>query len=253
MKSLMLKAAKAAGKVVLKNYGKVGKIRLKAPRSIVTKVDILSEQTIVKTISKKFPEHNFITEESDFIDKKSKFTWIIDPIDGTTNFVSGIPNFAVSIALAKNNSVVMGVVYNPYTQDMYIAEKGKGSYLNNKRLKVSTKKRFDECVLGFSLPSDIGLSKKSLSILSRNYGTFRALRNTGSAALNLCYVADKKFDMYFTLNLHSWDVAAAKLVVEEAGGKTTNIHNKKWTIEDRSIIGSNKIIHNKFIRLLKLI
>ena len=253
MKSLMLKAAKAAGKVVLKNYGKVGKIRLKAPRSIVTKVDILSEQTIVKTISKKFPEHNFITEESDFIDKKSKFTWIIDPIDGTTNFVSGIPNFAVSIALAKNNSVVMGVVYNPYTEDMYIAEKGKGSYLNNKRLKVSTKKRFDECVLGFSLPSDIGLSKKSLSILSRNYGTFRALRNTGSAALNLCYVADKKFDMYFTLNLHSWDVAAAKLVVEEAGGKTTNIHNKKWTIEDRSIIGSNKIIHNKFIRLLKLI
>ena len=253
MKSLMLKATKAAGKVVLKNYGKVGKIRLKAPRSIVTKVDILSEQTIVKTISKKFPEHNFITEESDFIDKKSKFTWIIDPIDGTTNFVSGIPNFAVSIALAKNNSVVMGVVYNPYTEDMYIAEKGKGSYLNNKRLKVSTKKRFDECVLGFSLPSDIGLSKKSLSILSRNYGTFRALRNTGSAALNLCYVADKKFDMYFTLNLHSWDVAAAKLVVEEAGGKTTNIHNKKWTIEDRSIIGSNKIIHNKFIRLLKLI
>ena len=253
MKSLMLKAAKAAGKVVLKNYGKVGKIRLKAPRSIVTKVDILSEQTIVKTISKKFPEHNFITEESDFIDKKSKFTWIIDPIDGTTNFVSGIPNFAVSIALAKNNSVVMGVVYNPYTEDMYIAEKGKGSYLNNKRLKVSTKKRFDECVLGFSLPSDIGLSKKSLSILSRNYGTFRALRNTGSAALNLCYVADKKFDMYFTLNLHSWDVAAAKLVVEEAGGKTTNIHNKKWTIEDRSIVGSNRIIHNKFIRLLKLI
>jgi len=253
MKSLMLKAAKAAGKVVLKNYGKVGKIRLKAPRSIVTKVDILSEQTIVNTISKKFPKHNFLTEESDFIDNKSKFTWIIDPIDGTTNFVSGIPNFAVSIALAKNNSVVMGVVYNPYTQDMYIAEKGKGSYLNNKRLKVSTKKRFDECVLGFSLPSDIDLSKKSLSILSRNYGTFRALRNTGSAALNLCYVADKKFDMYFTLNLHSWDVAAAKLVVEEAGGKTTNIHNKKWTIEDRSIVGSNRIIHNKFIRLLKLI
>ena len=253
MKSLMLKAAKAAGKVVLKNYGKVGKIRLKAPRSIVTKVDILSEQTIVKIISKKFPKHNFITEESEFIDNKSKFTWIIDPIDGTTNFVSGIPNFAVSIALAKNNSVVMGVVYNPYTEDMYIAEKGKGSYLNNKRLKVSTKKRFDECVLGFSLPSDIGLSRKSLSILGRNYGTFRALRNTGSAALNLCYVADKKFDLYFTLNLHSWDVAAAKLVVEEAGGKTTNIHNKKWTIEDRSIVGSNRIIHNKFIRLLKLI
>lgn len=253
MKSLMLKAAKAAGKVILENYGKIDKLKFKAPRSIVTKADILSEQTIVKTIRKKFPEHNFLTEESDFIDKKSKFTWIIDPIDGTTNFVSGIPNFAVSIALAKNNSVVMGVVYNPCTDEIYLAEKGKGSYLNNKRLKVSTKKKFKECVLGFSLPSDIGISRKSLSILSRNYGTFRALRNSGSAALNLCYVADKRFDLYFTLNLNSWDVAAAKLVVEEAGGKTTNTHNKKWTIEDRNIVGSNRIIHNKFIRLLKLI
>lgn len=251
MKSLMLKAAKSAGKVILKNYRKPGKIRLKAPRSLVTKADILSEQIIIKTIRKKFPRHNFLTEESDFIDNKSKFTWVIDPIDGTTNFVSGIPQFAVSIALAKNNDIVMGVVYNPYTDDIYLAEKGKGSYLNNKRLRVSTKKLFKESILGFSLPSDIGIARKSLSILGRNYGTFRALRNSGSAALNLCYVADKKFDLYFTRNLNSWDIAAAKLVVEEAGGKTTNIDNNKWDINDKNIVGSNRILHNRFIKLLK--
>lgn len=251
MKSTLIKAAEAAGKVVLKNYGNVGKIKLKGPRSLVTKADILSEQIILKTIRKKFPNHSFITEESGRIGKSSKYKWIIDPIDGTTNFASNIPHFAVSIALAKNDEIIMGAVYNPVFCDMYFAEKGKGSFLNDKRLKVSTKNKFSECVLGYSLPSDISLAKKSLAILSRNYGTFRALRNSGSAALNLCYIASRKFDLYFTSKLHDWDVAAAKLIVEEANGKISNLNNKEWSIHDTDIVGSNKILHNKFIKLLK--
>jgi myo-inositol-1(or 4)-monophosphatase len=145
----------------------------------------------------------------------------------------------------------MGVVYNPVTNDMYFAEKGKGAYLNNKKIEVSKKNELQHGLLGFSTPSSIKLGRKSWNILRKSHGSFRAVRNSGSAALNLCYVADRKFDMYFSLNLNAWDVAAAKIIVEEAGGKVTNINNKKWSINDKTIVGSNKILHNKLIKLLK--
>jgi myo-inositol-1(or 4)-monophosphatase len=247
----MIKAAKAAGKVVLKNYENIGNIKFKAPRSLVTKADILSEKTIIGTIRKKLPKHNFITEESGAIKKSSEYTWIVDPIDGTTNFASRIPQFAVSIALAKNNEILMGAVYNPCTKEMFFAEKGKGSYLNNKKLEVSRKNELKHCIFGFSLPHEVSLGKRAFSILRKNYGKFRALRNFGSAALNLCYVADKRFDLYFSLNIKAWDIAAAKLIAEEAGVKVTNINNKKWGINDRTIVASNKILHKRFIKLLK--
>ena len=251
MKSLMLKAAKAAGKVILKNYENIGEIKFKAPRSLVTKADILSEKIIIETIRKKFPDHNFLTEESGSIKNGSEHTWIIDPIDGTTNFVSKIPEFAVSIALAKNDEVLMGVVYNPCTNEMFFAEKGKGSYLNNKKLQVSKKNKLEHCILGFNVASRINLGKKTLGILRKNHGKFRAQRNFGSAALNLCYVADKRFDLYFALDIKAWDIAAAKLIVEEANGKVTNINGQKWNIDDKSIVASNSILHKKFLKLLR--
>jgi len=132
-----------------------------------------------------------------------------------------------------------------------MAVKGKCSYLNDKKLQVSRKSKFKDSVLGFSLPSQVKLARKSLYFLSKNYGTFRALRNSGSAALNLCYIADNKFDLYLSLKLHSWDVAAAKLIVEEAGGKCTNLYDKKWKIKDNNIVASNNILHDKFINLIK--
>ncbi|MDP7243810.1 MAG: inositol monophosphatase family protein [Flavobacteriales bacterium] len=251
MKSLMFKAAKAAGKVILEHYGNIGKLKFKAPRDIVTKADVLSEKIIIETIRSKFPDHGFITEESGSLVRSSEYKWIIDPIDGTINYASKIPEFAVSIALAKNDEILMGVVYNPVTNDMYFAEKGKGAYLNNKKIEVSKKNELRHCLLGFSTPSGIKLGRKSWNILRKSHGSFRAVRNSGSAALNLCYVADRKFDMYFSLNLNAWDVAAAKIIVEEAGGKVTNINNKKWSINDKTVVGSNKILHNKLIKLLK--
>jgi len=250
MKSLIIRAAKEAGKVILKNYDNIGELKFKAPRSIVTKVDLMADKVIIKTIKQRFPDHNFITEETGVIKKNSEYTWIVDPIDGTTNFVSKIPNFAVSIALAKNNEVLMGVVYNPCTNEMFFAEKGKGSYLNDKRLKVSKKNKLKDSMLGFSTPSEIVAARNILSILSKNYGTFRGLRNTGSAAINLCYIAAMKTDLYFTLDINSWDAAAAVLIVEEAGGKVTNSKGKKWSINDRKIIASNGILHKKFMKLL---
>lgn len=251
MKSLMLKAAKEAGKIAMRYYGNPGKLKYKNIRSIVTKADVLSEKKIMGIVSKKFPEHNFLGEESGFTKKNSEYTWIIDPIDGTTNFVSKIPEFVVSIALAKKSEVLMGAVYSPCTKDMYFAEKGKGSYLNGKKLQVSKKSKLNETIATFSLPSNISISKKTLNVLSRSYGTFRGTRNFGSAALNLCYIADRRMDLYFTLDIRPWDAAAAKLIVEEAGGKVTNIKNKIWDVyNDCTLVASNKILHDKFIKIV---
>ena len=251
MKHILLKAAKEAGKIVKAYYGNAGKLGYKNPRSIVTKVDLLSEKKIIDIISKKYPEHNFITEESGSIKKGSEYTWIVDPIDGTTNFVSNIPEFAVSIGLAKNNEIFMGAVYNPCTKEMYFAEKGRGSFLNGKKLGVSRKRTLREAIAAFSLPSNIPISRDTLGILSKNFGAFRGVRNFGSAALTLCYIAEGKMDLYFTLDIKPWDAAAAKLIVEEAGGKVTGISNKKWSIDDKTMAASNKILHNKFIKIIR--
>ena len=251
MKSVLLKAAKEAGKIVKAHYGNAGKLGYKNPRSIVTKVDLLSEKKIIGIISKKYPEHNFITEESGSIKKGSEYTWIIDPIDGTTNFVSGLGNFAVCIALAKKDEVLMGAVYDPCEDSMFFAEKGKGAFLNNKKIKVSSKNNLGECILAFNLPSNVAISKDTLLLLSRIYGEFRGIRNFGSAALNMCYLAQGKFDLYMTKSINSWDVAAAKIIVEESNGKVTNPDGSKWNLDNTQIIASNKILHDKFVKLIR--
>jgi myo-inositol-1(or 4)-monophosphatase len=251
MKQLMLKAAKEAGKIVSGFYGNFGKLRFKDPRNLVTKVDLLSEKKIMDMVRKKFPDHNFITEESGEIEKGSEYTWIIDPIDGTTNFVSEIPQFTVSIALAKNDEVIMGVVYNPCTKDIFFAEKGRGAFLNRKKILVSKKKSLKDCLLSFSMPGEPEIAKKTLFRVGKIYGNLRAVRNFGAATINSCYLAAGKFDLYFAFDIKPWDIAASKLIVEEAGGKVTNLEGKRWSLDDSTIVASNKILHNKFIRLLK--
>ena len=251
MKSLMLKAAKEAGKVILRHYGNYGKLKFKNPRSLLTKVDLLADKKIKEIISKKYPKHNFLTEESGLIKKGSEYTWIIDPIDGTTNFVEGLGNFCVSIALAKQNEIIMGAVYNPCTKDMYFAEKEKGAFLNNKKIRVSNKKYLIESILAFNIPSNVGISRKTLSLLGKIYGSLRGIRNFGSAALNMCYLAEGKFDLYISLSLSAWDAAAAYLVINEANGRVTNIKNEEWKVSDKTCIATNKILHDKFIKLIK--
>lgn len=251
MKPTMLKAVKEASKIILKHYGNHGKLKFKNPRSLLTKVDLLSDKKIKQVISKKFPKHNLLTEESGLTDRGSECTWVIDPIDGTTNFTSEIPFFAVSIALAKNNDVVMGVVYNPCTKELFFAEKGKGAFLNGKRIKSSGKTNMKDALVAFALPSKINLSKKTFSLLSKIFGSVRGVRNPGSASLNMCYVASGKFDLFFTLSLSPWDAAAAYLIAKEAGGKVTNIKNEEWKMPDRTCIATNNALHDKFIKLLR--
>jgi myo-inositol-1(or 4)-monophosphatase len=251
MKSIMYDAALEAGKVILKHYGKIKSLSFKKPRSIVTEADKLSEKKIMEIIETSYPEHNFLTEESGLISKKSNYTWVIDPIDGTTNFVAGIPQFAVSIGLSKNTEILMGLIYNPITKDIYFSERGKGSTLNGKKINVSKKNKLNDCLLGFNLPSTIQTSQKTLKLISRKYGNFLSVRNFGSAALTVCYLAEGKLDAYFSMRISAWDIAAAKLILEEAGGKFTKLDGKTWSLYDRKVAGSNTLLHNNLINILK--
>ncbi len=252
MKQTAIKAAKLAGKVIMKHYGKAGKISFKEnKKSLLTKTDLAAEKAILRTIKNKFPGHNIISEESPMQNKNSEYTWIIDPIDGTTNFIQGISGFCVSIAAAKNNEVVLGVVYNPANEEMFFAEKEKNAFLNNHKIRVSGKNKVSEAMFCFSLPSSAKHAVKSFHQTAKLYPFVRGVRNSGSAAINLCNVACGRYDAYFPLSINSWDVAAGYLIVKEAGGKVTDINGKEWNIDKKHLLATNKKLHNKFLKLLK--
>lgn len=252
MKQTAIKAAKEAGKVIIDNYGKIGEISFKGnKKSLLTKIDLKAEKVIIAIIKKKFPEHNIISEESGNLNKKSEFAWHIDPIDGTTNYAAGIPFFCTSIALAKNNKIVLGVIYNPIMKEFFFAEKDKGAFLNDKKINVSNKKEINDIILGFSLPTNSKVAVKSLYKVAELFPYVRAVRNSGSAALNLCNVASGRYDLWFCKFTDSWDVAAGFLIVEEAGGKVTDLNGEPWDISKDNLIASNKKIHDKFLKLLK--
>ncbi|MBL7054357.1 inositol monophosphatase [Candidatus Woesearchaeota archaeon] len=252
MKQTAIKAAKVAGKVMLDNYGNIGKISFKeSKKSLLTQIDLKSEKAIIETIKKKFPGHNIISEESGTQNQNSEYSWIIDPIDGTTNYAQNIPNFCVSIALAKNKKVILGVVYEPLRKELFFAEKGKGAFLNKKKIKVSDKKNMDDAIFGFSIPSETQVSVNTLHRIAEIFPLVRGIRNSGSAALNLCSVACGRYDSYFSKFINSWDVAAGFLIVEEAGGQVTDLKNKLWDISKKQIAASNKKLHDKVLNLLR--
>ena len=252
MKPTAIKAAKLAGKVIMRNYGKIGKISFKENRrSLLTTSDLKSEKIIIKTIKNKFPGHNIISEESGIENKKSEYSWIIDPVDGTSNFSQGIPFFCASIALAKNNKVILGVVYDPLRNEMFLAERGKGAFLNNKKIKVSDKNNIDDAVINSGISSSSNVSVKSLHKTAELFSYVRGIRILGSAALNLCYIASGRLDAFFSQNIQSWDAAAGFLIIEQAGGKVTDFKGKQWNINKKQLVATNKKLHNKFLRLLK--
>lgn len=251
MKQTAIKAAKLAGKVMIDNYGKIGKVSFKGNKKhLLTEVDLKSEKIIISVIKKKFPKHNIIGEESGVENNDSEHTWIIDPIDGTTNYSQGIPFFCVSIGLAKNDEVILGVIYDPLRNEMFFAEKGKGAFLNNKKIRASNKENVSDAILIFGTPSASKVSVRALHQTAQLFPYVRGIRNTGSAALNLCSVACGRLDIYVTKFINLWDVAAGYLIVKEAGGRVTDLKGKPWVINKKQILATNKKLHNKFLKLL---
>ncbi|MCK4427629.1 MAG: inositol monophosphatase [candidate division Zixibacteria bacterium] len=265
-KKIATQAALKGGEILNEHRGKVKNIGYKDEVNLVTEVDRISEETILQIIKENFPDHAILTEESEeFIpeSKKSKsiYKWIIDPLDGTTNYAHGFPIYCVSIALEKNGEIILGVVYDPNLDELFVAEKGKGAFLSKgssiaedkHKISVSQTTELSQSLLATGFPYDIRKSKiDNLDHFANFYKKAQAVRRGGSAALDLCYLAMGRFDGFWELKLHPWDMAAGKLMVEEAGGKVTDFLGGSFNIYLKEILASNGKIHPQMIEILKL-
>ncbi len=240
-----------AGRYIKKNIGRVKQVRYKSEINIVTEVDRKSEDIIVGAIGKSFPRHDFLGEEGGHKGKKSDFKWIIDPLDGTTNFLHTFPFFCVSIALAHKGDILLGVVYDPTRDELFYAEKEKGAFLDGKRIRVSKIRDIDKAIVATGFAYNVRKSgKTNIRNFTRLLKTAQAVRRAGSAALDLCYVACGRFDGFWEYYLHAWDTAAAARIIEEAGGKITKLDGEKFSIYDKEMLASNSKIHAQMIRAL---
>jgi len=242
-----IKTAKDAGKIMLRYRGKA-KSKFKKDFSIVTEADTAVEKFVRKQIKKEFPSHTIMGEE--FGGKISNgYVWVIDPIDGTTNYARGGSLFSISLGLMKNKKLVCGVVYAPALNELYYASRGKGSFLNGGEIKSSNKKLNESIVsIGFAIRRDIAKGKKIIKLLFPPK-VYR-FRINESAALSLCYVASGKYDACIDPSLNLWDIAAGALIVEEAGGKVSAFSGKVWNPAEKGILASNPRIHKELIRIL---
>lgn len=246
-------AALEAGKVIMSSYGKEHKLRFKTDNSdFATQADFDAEKIIVEIITNNFPDHNIISEEKVRIDNKSSFTWAIDPIDGTVSFASKMPFFAVSIGLLENNQPIVGVIYHVESKDLYWAEKGKGAFLNGKRILVSKTKKLKDAVVGLGIGS-IGRRKDKLNdyffpLLDK----VRFVYILGGGAVTMAFLAKGSLDA-FPNKAWIWDQAAAGIIITEAGGKVSDRFGNPvdWSADRAEFIASNGLIHDELLEALK--
>lgn len=248
-----IQAAFNAGKILIDGFGTDYEITAKPGRqNFVTEFDKASESAIISFIRDQYPSHNFLAEESGFsIQSEDEILWIIDPLDGTTNFAHHIPLFTISIAAYHQNKGLCGVIYQPITQELFIVEKGKGAYLNEKRLQVSATKNLEEAIIIASLPYDIScIPSFNLQNLINIVQKGAVLRNLGSAALALAYIAAGKVDAFWMYNLYPWDLAAGQLLIEEAGGICSHYGDSSFFSSPINILASNSFLHSSLQQTL---
>jgi myo-inositol-1(or 4)-monophosphatase len=248
------KAALLAGGILKENLHGTREITYKGEINLATEMDMRSERTVVEILRASFPDHGIIAEEETYIQAESDFTWIVDPLDGTTNYTHGYPCFSVSIALEQEGVVVLGVVFDPMRDELFSAQKGHGAYLNGKPVRVSGVDRLINSLLATGFPYDRKVSEKNnMDYFHRLLMASQEVRRDGSAALDLCYVACGRFDGFWELKLKSWDVAAGSLVVREAGGMVSNFTGSGFSLHDEEIVASNGGIHGAMLDILRTI
>lgn len=250
-KTIAIKAAKEAGKVLLNNFEKNFEIKTKSKHEIVTKVDLLAEKKILNLIKKHFPEHNILSEEAGKIRNKSNYLWVVDPLDGTTNYSIGNPIFATTLALLYKNEIILGIIYAPFLKKMFIAEKGKGAYCNNKKIHVSNVSKIENSILTFCHGNTDKAIKSALKIYKKFKFIARDIRQLGAASIELAFVSSGKIESIIIPGNNVWDVVAGTLLVREAGGKVTDFKNQKWNIRSKDILASNIKIHKKILTIIK--
>lgn len=251
-KKLAVDTAHKAGRMLSERLGNAGSVEFKGEVDIVTEMDKRAEELIVGAISRAFPKDSILTEEgSNVTGVESQNKWIIDPIDGTTNYAHGFPVFSVSIALESSGVVVLGVVHNPMLDETFVAERGSGAFLNGKRISVSTVSSLGEGLLATGFPYDIRTSRLNNLDHFANFALkAQAIRRAGSAALDLSYVAAGRFDGFWEMKLRAWDVAAAALLIEEAGGTVTDFAGNAFSIYSSECLASNGLIHAGMVEIL---
>ncbi len=255
MLHVAIDAARKGGAFLKQNLGKVKNIERKGgeEKNLVTEIDKGSEAIIIGEIKKHFPSHDILAEESGKTHAaKSDYRWIIDPLDGTTNFTHGFPVFCVSIGLEHKGVLELGVIYDPNTDELFSAERGKGAFLNGKRIRVSQAETLSTSLLVTGFPYNI---KENPHRAVERFVAFlmkaQAVRRMGSAALDLAYVACGRFDGFWEVALHPWDMAAGVLIVEEAGGRVTNFAGKPMDIYNEELLSSNGRIHEEMMEIAR--
>ena len=253
--TVIYNACMKASKSLIRDFGEIEKLQVstKGPADFVTAADKRTEEIIIEELLKAHPKYGILSEEIGEINKENKdYRWIIDPIDGTTNFLHGLPHWAISIALEHKNEIVSAVIYDPCTDEMFISEKGQGAWLNDTRLRVSGRKRMQETIYATGVPhsGDENLSI-SLKELGRLLPKCAGVRSFGSAALDLAYVAAGRFDGFWQRGLSPWDTAAGILILRESGGLVESISPEKNELEDGEIIAGNGEIFEQFSTIIR--
>ncbi|HVP83355.1 MAG TPA: inositol monophosphatase family protein [Rhizomicrobium sp.] len=253
--NVMIAAARKAGRGLIRDFGEIENLQvsMKGPADFVTTADQRTERILIEELSRARPGYPFLLEESGVIDGPDKsHRFIIDPLDGTTNFMHGIPHFAISIALEREGQIVSGVIFNPVSNELFVGEKGQGAYLNDKRLRVAVRKQIRETLSATGIPF-LGKDghERFLAELGAVMGASTGVRRYGSAALDLAWLAAGRYDAFWERGLKPWDIAAGMLMVREAGGVVTDLNGGEKALETGDILAANEVLHPQFLKLLK--
>jgi len=253
--NVMIEAARKAGRALKRDFGEVEhlQVSLKGPGNFVTAADRRAEKILYEQLTKARPGYSFLGEEGGRHEGTDKtHTWIVDPLDGTSNFLHGIPQFAISIALEREGTIVAGLVYNPANEELFVGERGKGAFLNDQRLRVAARRRLAEAVVACGLPH---LGRGDLAQFRREFAAVQekvaGLRRFGAAALDLAWVAAGRLDAYWERNLSPWDMAAGILLVREAGGFATDLDGRDDMFGKAEILAGNEFIQRELLTLIR--
>ena len=251
----MVKACRKASKTLIRDFGEIENLQvsLKGPGDFVTNCDKKVEKILIDELLKARPSYSILSEEIGEINNDDSFKWIIDPIDGTSNFLHGVPHFAISVGLEHNKEIICGIIYDPIKDEMFTAEKGNGSYLNNQRMRVSSRSKLEDCMIFTGGPKR---DAKNRELALKEYYKFSIkvltpIRKLGSASLDMAYVAAGRCDGFWQRNLNYWDIAAGIILVKEAGGFVTDFNGENEYIQNKTILATNAKINKEMIEVLK--
>ena len=253
----MVKACRKASKTLIRDFGEVENLQvsLKGPGDFVTNCDKKVEKILIDELLKARPSYSILSEEIGEINNDDSFKWIIDPIDGTSNFLHGVPHFAISVGLEHNKEIICGIIYDPIKDEMFTAEKGNGSYLNNQRMRVSSRSKLKDCLIITGGPTFRSKDKDRQLSLNEYYKfsskVMTPIRKMGSASLDMAYVAAGRCDGFWQRNLEYWDIAAGVVLVKEAGGFVTDFKGNDEYTESKTILVTNSKINEEMIEVLK--